>query len=71
MYEDMTAKPELWAMKLAQFLLLEPESDAYRFLMEISSSQRQVKPDETTHTAYFLPGAHLNMLKHETLYRLY
>ena len=86
MYEEMTARPAAWAAQVAAFLGIpdlaeglgprpSPSAHALRmqrlWLDEVAAKQGTVRADENSHTAYFLPGAHLHLLSNDTLSWLY
>ena len=76
-YEDMTVRPEDWAASLADFLGIgspQPGSSDAKlasWFRDLAKQQRNVTANEDSHTAYFLPGAHLRLLSNSTLSWLY
>ena len=79
-YESMTLSPIIWVSELARFIgvfpgeatFLPKHADAsWQLLKLFAQREGNVTVNDTTHTAYVYPGAHLQFLLKDTLVRLY
>lgn len=73
-YEEMVSDPDSWVARLAQFLGISKETAEterqWTLLQRTAANEKSVKPNESTHTAYFYPGAYLKQLNASTISRL-